>query len=96
MKEVVEQQKGVMKDLDIDKLDDLRDEMDELKYESDYMNEMLNRDYNVDIDEDDLDDELGELEQELKAEKIKASKKKEVNVPQQMNNTWSSIFICLD
>jgi len=56
MKEVVEQQKGIMKDLDIDKLDDLRDEMDELKYESDYMNEMLNRDYNVDIDEDDLDD----------------------------------------
>ena len=30
---------------DMDKLDDIRDEMDELKYESDYMNEMLNRDY---------------------------------------------------
>jgi charged multivesicular body protein 5 len=56
MKDVVESQKGIMKDLDIDKLDDLRDEMDDLKYESDYMNEMLNRDYNVDIDEDDLDD----------------------------------------
>ena len=50
MKQVVESQKGIMKDLDIDKLDDLRDEMDDLKYESDYMNEMLNRDYNVDID----------------------------------------------
>lgn len=50
MKEVVEQQKTVMQDLDIDKLDDIRDEMDELKYESDYMNEMLNRDYDVDID----------------------------------------------
>ena len=32
MKDVVQQQKGVMKDLDVDKLDDLRDEMDELKY----------------------------------------------------------------
>ena len=32
MKEVVEQQKNIMGDLDIDKLDDLRDEMDELKY----------------------------------------------------------------
>lgn len=30
-----------------------------MKYESDYMNEMLNRDYDVDIDEDDLDDEMG-------------------------------------
>ena len=59
MKEVVEQQKTVMGDLDLDKLDDLRDQMDELKYESDYMNEMLNRNYDVDIDEDDLDDELG-------------------------------------
>ena len=69
MKEVIEQQKGIMKGLDIDKLDDIRDEMDELKYESDYMNEMLNRDYDCDVDEDDLDDELGMLEQELKAEK---------------------------
>jgi charged multivesicular body protein 5 len=58
-----------MNDLDVDKLDDLRDEMDELKYESDYMNEMLNRDYDVDIDEEDLDDQLGQLEQEIKAEK---------------------------
>lgn len=32
MKEVIQQQKTIMKDLDIDKLDDLRDEMDELKY----------------------------------------------------------------
>lgn len=32
MKDVVQQQKGVMKDLDVDKLDDLRDEMDQLKY----------------------------------------------------------------
>ena len=32
MKDVVQQQKGVMKDLDVDKLDDLRDEMDQLQY----------------------------------------------------------------
>jgi charged multivesicular body protein 5 len=78
MKEVVENQKNVMGTLDIDKLDDLRDEMDELKYESDYMNELLNRDYEIDVDEADLDDELGELEKELKAEK-QQQKKKEVN-----------------
>lgn len=36
--------------------------MDDLKYESDYMNEMLNRDYELDVDEAELDDELGELE----------------------------------
>lgn len=32
MKDVVENQKTVMNGLDIDKLDDLRDEMDDLKY----------------------------------------------------------------
>lgn len=53
------------------------------------MNEMLNRDYDVDIDEDDLDDEMGELERELKAEKI--AKKKEVNPQQQeLNKQWFS------
>lgn len=59
MKDVITNQKDMMGGLDIDKLDDLRDEMDELKYESDYMNELLNRDYELDVDEAELDDELG-------------------------------------
>lgn len=32
MKEVVEQQKALMGETNLDKLDELRDEMDELKY----------------------------------------------------------------
>jgi hypothetical protein len=32
MREVVANQKNTMTDIDIDKLDDLRDEMDDLKY----------------------------------------------------------------
>lgn len=56
MKDAVERQKEVMGELDFDKLDDIRDQMDEMKYETDYMNEMLNRDYDCDVDEDDLDD----------------------------------------
>ena len=59
MKDVVANQKNLMGGLDMDKMDDLRDEMDELKYESDYMNELLNRDYELDVDESELDDELG-------------------------------------
>ena len=50
MKDAVDRQKDVMGELDMDKLDDLRDQMDELKYETDYMNEMLNRDYDCDVD----------------------------------------------
>ncbi len=45
------------------------------------MNEMLNRDYDIDIDEADLDDEIGELQREIKAEK-QQNKKKEINNPQ--------------
>jgi len=56
MKDATDRQKEVMGGLDMDKLDDLRDQMDEMKYETDYMNEMLNRDYDCDVDEDDLDD----------------------------------------
>ena len=63
-----------MKNLDLDKLDDIREQMMDMKYESDYMNEMLNRDYDIDVDEDDLDDELGQLEKELKVEKMQKNK----------------------
>lgn len=38
MKDAIGTQKEAMEGLDIDRLDDIRDEMDELKYESDYMN----------------------------------------------------------
>ena len=85
MKNVIENQKEAMGGLDMDKMDDIRDQMDELKYESDYMNEMLNRDYDCDVDEDDLDDELGMLEQELKAEK-QVAKKKQISQQQEMPN----------
>ena len=63
-----------MKNLDLDRLDDIRDQMMDMKYESDYMNEMLNRDYDIDVDEDDLDDELCQLERELKVEKQQKNK----------------------
>ena len=45
MKDAVESQQGLMEGLDMDRLDDLRDQMDDLKYDSEYMNDMLNRDY---------------------------------------------------
>jgi len=39
--------------------------MEEMKYESDYMNEMMNRNYNVDIDEDELDREMQEIDNDM-------------------------------
>lgn len=83
-----------MKNLDLDKLDDIREQMMDMKYESDYMNEMLNRDYDIDVDEDDLDDELGQLEKELKVEKMQKNKG-QIQNNQQMA-IWSLItFLCI-
>jgi charged multivesicular body protein 5 len=41
-----------MKTVNVDKMDELRDKMMEMKFESDYMNEMMNRNYDMDLDED--------------------------------------------
>lgn len=36
----------------------MMDDMEDMKMDSDYMNEMMNRNYAVDIDEDELDREM--------------------------------------
>ena len=40
-----------MKKVDIDKMLDVQDEMLDIKMQTDMMNEMMNRNYDVDIDE---------------------------------------------
>lgn len=37
---------------------DMMDEMEDMKADSEYMNEMMNRNYACDIDEDELDREM--------------------------------------
>jgi charged multivesicular body protein 5 len=49
-----------MKNVDIDKLEDMQNDMLDMKIETEYMNEIMNRNY--DVDEDDVDDELAEFE----------------------------------
>jgi len=41
------------------------DDMEDMKAESEYMNEMMNRNYQVDIDEDELDREMQEIDNDL-------------------------------
>jgi charged multivesicular body protein 5 len=62
LKEAVKTQKEAMADLDVDQLADLRDEMADLQYESQDIQDLLSRDYAVDVDESELDDELRELD----------------------------------
>ena len=44
-----------MKQLDIDKLDELQDEMLDMKMQSDLLNQMMARNYDMDVDEDEFE-----------------------------------------
>ena len=55
-----------MKNIDVDKIDDLRDKMDDMAYEQQEMNEMLNfNSFTNNVDESDLDAELNALGMEM-------------------------------
>lgn len=65
MQQVVALQKDAFKEIDMDKLDgtfssnsDIMDDMEDMKFETEYMNEMMNRNYACDVDEDELDREM--------------------------------------
>ena len=77
MKDAVVEQKKQMEKVDIDKMMDIQDQMMDMKFETQYMNEMMNRNYDLDVDEDELDEELMEFEKEVKREKKNVQIKKE-------------------
>ena len=64
-----------MKGINLDDLEDLRDEMDDMMYESNEINDLLNRDYTVDVDESELDDQLKDLDNEFFMEMMKNKNK---------------------
>lgn len=89
MQQTVEVQKNLMKHVDIDRLEDIRDEMDEMKFQSDYTNELLNRNFDVGMDDIDLDAEMQEIDNDFYREVMTNKPQKAVNVPnQQMNNNY--------
>jgi hypothetical protein len=77
MKAATQVQKQLMSEIDIDQLDDIRDDMDEMMWEGKEINEMLNRNYAVDVDESELDDEFKSLDNELFQEMLANQQKKE-------------------
>jgi len=54
----------------LDELEDLREDMEDMKFESDEINEALNMDFGLDVDEDELDEELAELDDEMFLESL--------------------------
>lgn len=88
MKQAVTAQKNIMQDLNLDEVEDLKDDMDDMMWETDQINEALNRNYGMDIDETDLDNEMKELDDELFKEAI--SNKGQVQAPNYYQSAMQS------
>eukprot|EP01015_Nassula_variabilis_P016289 TRINITY_DN2485_c0_g2_i2.p1 TRINITY_DN2485_c0_g2~~TRINITY_DN2485_c0_g2_i2.p1 ORF type:complete len:141 (-),score=69.99 TRINITY_DN2485_c0_g2_i2:40-462(-) len=65
MKEANQVQKDLMKDLNMDELEDIRDEMEEMMWDTQEVNDMLNRNYNMDVDDYEIEQELKDLDDEM-------------------------------
>ena len=64
-------QKAMMKDFDLDKMEDLFDDMQEMMEEQEEIQEIMGRNFMVgDFDEAGLMDELNELDEELAEEQL--------------------------
>ena len=85
MQQALNEQKKAMTSVNVDKMADLQDEMLDMKFEAQYMNDMMSRNYQLDVDEDELDDELAEFERE-----IAMDKKKTVNINTNANKNQSN------
>jgi charged multivesicular body protein 5 len=65
MKETVKAQKEQMKSIDLDEVFDVREKMEEMRMENEYLNEQMQYDYDVDLDEAELDSEISEMREEV-------------------------------
>lgn len=65
MKQGYEANMTAMKKVDVDALQDIKDNMQDMMWECEAINDALNYDMD-DVDEDDIDDELADIENDLK------------------------------
>lgn len=71
MKNTVEQQKALYGQINMDELEDLHDQMEDMKFETDYMNELMSRNYDTNTDDIDLDAEMEDIDNQYFQEVVK-------------------------
>merc|ERR1719166_551934 len=69
LREANTQQQAMMKEFNMDQMEDLFDDMADMMADMEEINECMGRAYNVDFDENEL---MGELDEELAAEQLDA------------------------
>lgn len=72
LKEANTQQKAMMKNMDMDDMEDLFDDMADMNADMEEINECMGRSYDVQFDEGELLGELDELDEELACEQLDA------------------------
>ena len=65
----------MMEDINLDELEDLKDDMEEMMFDSEEINDALQMDFGCDIDEDALDEELAELDDDMFLEALEQGDK---------------------
>ena len=60
----------MMKEMDMDAMEDLFEDMADVMADMEEINEVMGRDFNVEFDENELMGELDELDEELAAEQL--------------------------
>ena len=60
----------MMKNMDMDDMEDIFDDMADMMADMEEVNEVMGRNYNVEMDENELLGELDELDEELAAEQL--------------------------
>lgn len=68
LKQTNDLQKDIMKEMNVETIDDMMDEMEENKFLQEEFSDAIQRNYDVDVDEAELDDELEQLDYEMKIE----------------------------
>jgi hypothetical protein len=66
IKQTNDMQKQLMSEMNVDTIDDMVDEMREMKFMHEEFQEAMNRNYEIDVDDSELDDELEQLDYEMK------------------------------
>lgn len=85
LKEATEVQKQQMKALDMDKLEDLYDDLADLMADQQEIQEVMTRSYAVEFNESELMDELAELDEEIINEQLGDGLNVPSYVPSQKN-----------
>ena len=74
MKQAVAAQKGLMKNLNLDQLEDLQDDMEDMMEDQQEIQEIMTRDYAIEgYDEDEINAELEELDGEIVCENMEGN-----------------------